>query len=45
MGLFDFLRGKPDEKTPEEIEQERIQAQKTAEFNRLISKFEFPDLK
>src|SRR5207249_5022040 len=43
MGLFDLLRGK-SEKTPEEIERERIQTQKTEEFNRLISKFEFPDL-
>jgi len=44
MGLFDFLRGKPRELTPEEIEEERIRAQKTAEFKELISKFEFPDL-
>lgn len=44
MGLFDFLRGKHEEKTPEEIEAERIRAEKTAEFKKLIAKFEFPDL-
>lgn len=44
MGLFDFLRGKPQEKTPEDIEEENRRAQKTLEFKELISKFEYPDL-
>ncbi len=44
MGLFDFLRGKPHELTPEEIEEEKRRAQKTLEFRELISKFEYPDL-
>lgn len=44
MKLFDFLRGKPQEKTLEEIEEEKRRAQKTSEFRELISKFEYHDL-